>query len=179
MPRHIALLRGINLGPNRRVAMADLRALCEKLGYEGVRTYVNSGNVVLTGKGSPRKVEREMEKAIAADLGVETDVVVRTRDELADVIERNPLPDAAEQPKWFQVSFLSGEPDKGFVRGLEATDFAPEQFAVSGREIYAWHPDGMQRSKLARALGDKRLGVVATARNWNTVTKLLEMADEG
>jgi uncharacterized protein (DUF1697 family) len=95
------------------------------------------------------------------------------------VVRRNPLPDAAEDPKRFQVSFLSGEPDKAFVRELEKQDFAPERFAVSGREIYAWHPGGMQRSKLARALGDRRLGVTATARNWNTVTKLLEMADEG
>ena len=159
--------------------MADLRALCEKLGYEDVKTYVQSGNVVLSAKGSPREVERELEKAIGAELGVETEVVVRTRDELAGVVERNPLPDAVEQPKWFQVSFLGGEPDADFVRALEEDDFAPEQFAVSGREIYAWHPDGLQRSKLARALGDKRLGVTATARNWNTVTKLLEIADEG
>jgi uncharacterized protein (DUF1697 family) len=179
MARHIALLRGINLGPNRRVAMADLRALCEKLGYEDVRTYVQSGNVVLTSKGSPRTVERELERAIAAELGVETDVVVRTRDELDDVVAHNPFPQAAaEDPKRLQVSFLSGKADAAFVRELARQDFGSEEFTVTGREIYAWHPDGMQRSKLARALGDKRLGVTATARNWNTVTKLLAMADE-
>ena len=179
MARHIALLRGINLGPNRRVAMADLRALCEDLGYEDVRTYVQSGNVVFTTAAEPSVVERELSSEIGVRLGVETDVVVRTRDELADVVKRNPIPEGADKPKRFQVSFLSGEPDAAFVRELEEQDFAPERFAVSGREIYAWHPDGMQRSKLARALGDKRLGVTATARNWNTVTKLLDMADEG
>src|SRR5687767_7485255 len=110
MPTHIALLRGINLGPSRRVAMADLRALCERLGYEGVRTLVNSGNVVLTGEGSPRKLEQELEKAIAAELGMEVPVVVRTRDELADVVERNPFPEAEAEPKRVQVSFLSGKP---------------------------------------------------------------------
>lgn len=179
MTRHIALLRGINLGSKRRVAMADLRALCAKLGYEDVRTYVNSGNVVLTAAGSAEDVARELEQAIAAELGVEAEVVVRTRDELADAIERNPLiREAAEDPKRLQVSFLSGGPDAVFVRELEQQDFGAERFAVSGREIYAWHPDGMQKSKLARALGDKRLGVVATARNWNTVVKLPEMADE-
>ena len=177
MPTHIALLRGINIGPAKRVAMADLRALCEKLGYEDVRTYVNSGNVVLTGKGSPRKVERELEEAIAAELGVEVPVVVRTRDELADVVERNPFPEADAEPKRMQVSFLSGKPDAAFVRKLEEQDFSPERFVASGREIYAWHPDGLQRSKLGATLVDKRLG--ATARNWNTVTKLLAMADEG
>lgn len=159
--------------------MADLRTLCERLGHEDVKTHVQSGNVVLTAGGSPEDVARGLEEAIAAELGIETDVVVRTRDELADVVQRNPLPDAVEDPQRFQVSFLSGEPDRAFVRELEQQDFAPEQFAVSGREIYAWHPDGMQRSKLARALGDKRLGVIATARNWNTVTKLLAMADDG
>jgi uncharacterized protein (DUF1697 family) len=177
MPTHIALLRGINLGPAKRVAMADLRALCEQLGYEDVRTLVNSGNVVLRGKGSPRKLERELEKAIADELRVEVPVVARTRDELADVVERNPFPEAAAEPKRVQVSFVSGKPDAAFVRKLEEQDFAPERFVVSGREIYAWHPDGLQRSNLGRVLVDKRLG--ATARNWNTVTKLLEMADEG
>ncbi len=159
--------------------MADLRALCEDLGYEDVRTHVNSGNVVLTAASDPRTIERELGKEIAVRLGVETDVVVRTRDELAGVVHRNPIPEGLEEPKRFQVSFLSGEPDAAFVRELEQQDFAPERFAVSGREIYAWHPDGLQRSKLARALGDERLGVSATARNWNTVVKLLAMADEG
>ena len=158
--------------------MADLRALCEDLGYEDVRTYVQSGNVVLTAAEPAKAVERDLKAEIAVRLGVDTDVVARTRDELADVVERNPLPDAADEPKRFQVSFLSGKPDAAFVRELETQDFAPEQFVVSGREIYAWHPEGLQRSKLARALADRRLGVTATARNWNTVTKLLAMADD-
>ena len=179
MTRHIALLRGINVGPTRRVAMADPRALCERLGHEDVRTYVQSGNVVLTAEGSPPEIERELKKAIAAELGVETDVVVRTRDELADVIERNPLPDAVADPKRYQISFLSDAPEAAYLRELEERDFAPEQWAASGREIYAWHTEGIQRAKLARALADKRLGVMATVRNWNTVTKLLEMADQG
>jgi uncharacterized protein (DUF1697 family) len=158
--------------------MGELRALCEELGYEGVRTYVQSGNVVFAAKGSPRKVERELEKAIASRLGVETAVVVRTRDELADVVKRNPLPEATEDPKRYQVSFLSAKLSAAVVRELEQTDYGPERLVVSGREIYAWHPGGMQRSKLARTLVDKRLGVTATARNWNSVTKLLAMADE-
>ena len=91
MAKHIALLRGINLGPSRRVAMADLRELCSELGHEHVRTYVQSGNVVLTSKAKPERVARDLERAIADKLGVETDVIVRTRDELAGVIERNPI----------------------------------------------------------------------------------------
>jgi uncharacterized protein (DUF1697 family) len=76
------------------------------------------------------------------------------------------------------VSFLAGEPDPEGVRELEAADLGPERVEVSGREVYAWHPEGIQRSPLARLVTDKRLGVVATARNWNTVTKLLALADE-
>jgi len=178
MPRQIALLRGINLGSTRRVRMAELRALVEDLGYEDVRTLLQSGNVVFSSDDEPAAVAGMLEKEIAARLGVETDVMVRTRDELADVIERNPLAGVADNPKRYQVSFLSAQPDPERTRALAEVDVAPERFVVSGREVYAWHPDGLQRSRLVRLLGDKDLGVTATARNWNTVTKLLELADE-
>ena len=178
MPRVIALLRAVNLGPVNRVKMADLRAALEGAGYEDVRTLLQSGNVVLSSDKRPDAVAREMEKLIARDFGVETDVIVRTRDELAAAIERNPIAEADDQPKRCQVSFLSGEPDAAAAARVSDIDLAPERFEISGREIYAWHPEGLQRSKLARALGDG-LGVTATARNWNTVKKLLELADEG
>ena len=105
-------------------------------------------------------------------------MVVRTARELAGVVERNPFAGVADDPKRYQVSFLSAKPEAAVVRALEAADVAPEQVAVSGREIYAWHPEGIQRSPLAKLLTDKKLGVTATARNWNTVTKLLELARE-
>ncbi len=177
MPRHIALLRAVNLGPRNRVPMADLRSALEAAGYEDVRTLLQSGNVVVSSAKKPDSVARDMEKLIAREFGVETDVIVRSRDELASAIERNPIAEADEQPKRCQVSFLSGEPDRAAVERLEAADLAPERFEISGREVYAWHPEGLQRSKLARALGEG-LGVSATARNWNTVKKLLELADE-
>jgi uncharacterized protein (DUF1697 family) len=178
MARQIALLRGINLGANRRVAMGRLRELLAELGYGDVRTYLQSGNVVLTSPASPERLQREIEQQIAKQLGLETQVLVRTRDELADVIERDPLAGVADNPKRYQVSFLSAEPDAEVVRELGRVDVAPERFVVSGREIYTWHPDGIQRSQLNKVLSDTRLGVTATARNWNTVTKLLALADE-
>jgi uncharacterized protein (DUF1697 family) len=177
MPRQIALLRGINLGSHKRVGMGPLRELLARLGYGDVRTYLQSGNVVLTSPASPERLQRELEQQIAEELGLETRVLVRTRDELADVIERDPLAGVAENPRRYQVSFLSAEPDAEVVRELGRVDVAPEQFVVSGREIYTWHPDGIQRSKLNKVLSDRSLGVVATARNWNTVTKLLALAD--
>jgi len=158
--------------------MAALRDLLTGLGYRDVRTFLQSGNVVFTSRESPVRLQRDLEKQIAAELGIDVQVLVRTRDELADVVEQNPLEDVAHNPSRYLVSFLSAKPAAKVVRDLATVDVTPEQFVVSGREIYAWHPDGVQRSRLGKLLSEERLGVTATARNWNTVTKLLALADE-
>jgi uncharacterized protein (DUF1697 family) len=93
------------------------------------------------------------------------------------VIERDPLGDVVDNPSRYQVSFLAAKPSARAVRELEAADVAPERVVVGGKEIYAWHPGGLQRSPLAKLLTERKLGVSATARNWNTVTKLLALAD--
>jgi uncharacterized protein (DUF1697 family) len=178
MPRQIAFLRGINIGPNKRVPMPRLRELLAEHGYEDVKTYVASGNVVLTSKAKPRKLEKELEKLIEDEWGFEVAVVVRTRAELADVIERNPFADIADNPKFMQVSFLSGKPDKENAKKINDACVEPEQVAIDGKEIYAWHPDGIGRSDLAKLLATKKLGVTVTARNWNTVLAMLELAEE-
>jgi uncharacterized protein (DUF1697 family) len=178
MPTQIALLRGINLGPNRRIAMGELRELLTGHGYGDVRTLLQSGNVVLTTRLGPEKLARTLERQIAEGLGVDPAVIVRSRDELAAVIDRNPLRDVADDPKRHTVHFLAGAPDPDGVREIEAADVGPERFAAHGRELYTWHPEGIQRSPLVRLITEKRLGVAATARNWNTVTKLLELAEE-
>lgn len=178
MSCQIALLRGINLGAHRRVAMPALRELLEGLGYGDVRTLLQSGNIVLDAKSPPGRLAGELEAQIATGLGVQTEVVVRTRAELAAVVELNPLREVATEPKRYQVSFLSAEPDPGAIAEILAADIAPERVAHHGREIYAWHASGIQRSPLAKLLAQSRLGVTATARNWNTVTKLLELAGE-
>src|SRR5215210_7005171 len=130
MGRQIALLRGINIRSVRRVSMPQLRNLLTELGYDDVRTVLQSGNVVLGSDEAPDKLARELERQIAGRLGVETDVIVRTRDELADVIERNPLADVADDPRRYQVSFLSGELDSDIARELEGADVGPERIAV-------------------------------------------------
>jgi uncharacterized protein (DUF1697 family) len=178
MPRQIALLRGINLGSRNRIAMPALREGLENAGFDGVRTYVQSGNVVLSSDAAPDDVAREIECVIRDAFGLDIAVVVRTRDELAEVVERNPLRDVAENPKRYQVSFLSEELGPGVLDKLNAVVAAPEQLVAIGRELYAWHPDGVARSKLWARLAGAGLGVTATARNWTTVTTLLEMADE-
>lgn len=179
MPVQIALLRGINLGAHNRVPMGELRDLLhDELGYGQARTLLQSGNVVLSSEASAKELGRELGEAIERRFGIETPVVVRTREELAAVIERDPFGEIADRPKLYQVTFLSEKPAAERIEKIEAVDFEPDRFLHIGCEIYAWHPDGVHSSKLARLLSDQRLGVVATARNWSTVTKLLELAEE-
>lgn len=178
MTTQVALLRGINVGSHNRIAMAELRELLSELGYEDARTLLQSGNVVLGSKAKPDDLASELEREIASRFGVKTSVVVRTRKELDAVVARDPLGDIADRPKLYQVTFLSAKPTPKAMREIGEIDVAPERFVHVGREIYAWHPNGIQRSPLATLLSDKRLGVTATARNWNTTAKLLELANE-
>ena len=156
--------------------MAKLRAALEGAGFADVRTHLQSGNVVLESKTKPEQTARKCVRLIEAEFGLEIDVVVRTPAELARVVERNPLGKVAKDHKRYQVSFLAGPLPAAAKRKLEEALMDPEQLVVSGHEIYAWHPNGVARSKLWAALAGRGLGVTATARNWTTVTKLLELA---
>jgi uncharacterized protein (DUF1697 family) len=176
--RQVVLLRGINLGARNRIAMPALRELLTSAGMDDVRTYVQSGNVVLCSDAPPEQLASECEHHIAEGFGLDIKVVVRTRDELAEVVRRNPLKKVAVNPKRYQVSFLSAEADPDVVSKIGDLAAPSERFVAIGRELYAWHPEGVARSKLWAGLAGKGLGVNATARNWTTVTKLLEMADE-
>jgi uncharacterized protein (DUF1697 family) len=175
--RQVLLLRGINIGPRNRISMPELRAALEESGFEDVATYLQSGNVVLSSRLSATKLTREIEALIAERFGLDIRVVVRTARELAKVVELNPLGNVATDPKRYQVSFLDGELIRDVVEKLEAVAASEECFVVSAREVYAWHPEGVARSKLWNMLAGKGLGVTATARNWTTVTKLLELTE--
>jgi uncharacterized protein (DUF1697 family) len=170
----IVLLRGINLGSHNRIAMPALRDALEAAGFGEARTYVQSGNVVLRKQVSAKKI-REL---ISTEFGLDVDVVTRSRDELAAVVKRNPLKKVAKDPKRYQVSFLDSALSKDAVAKLESLRADGERLAVHGREVYAWHPAGVARSKLWAALAGKGLGVTATSRNWTTVEALLALADE-
>ena len=172
----ILLLRGINIGPNKRIAMPELRALLSDAGFEDVQTYVQSGNVVLRSSAKPAKVAARAEELIAERFGFDVDVVVRTAGELAEVVRLNPLSDVADNPKRYQVSFCDGEPAAAAVERAAAAGAPGERLVAIGRELYAWHPNGVGRSKMWTKLAGSGLGVRATARNWTTVTTLLEMA---
>lgn len=177
MSKRILLLRGINIGPNRRVAMPKLREALAAAGMKDVETYVQSGNVVVSSRKSPDSLARETERAISQEFGFDVEVVARTRDELAAVVKRNPLGHVAANPKLYQVSFLARAPEPDVIENLARLAHDSERLVADGRELYAWHPEGVARSKLWAALAGKKLGVTATARNWTTVTTLLDMAD--
>ena len=171
MPRQIALLRGVNLGGNNKVEMARLRTLFEELGFSDVRTYVNSGNVVFSG----RKIsERRLEEAIADTFGFDVPVVLRSRDDLAKVVKANPLRNVATDPAKYLVVFCGAKASTE----LDPADFAPETFLIRAREIYLWLPGGVGRSPLGNQLVAKQVGTKSTARNWRTVEKLLALADD-
>jgi uncharacterized protein (DUF1697 family) len=174
---HVALLRAVNVGGRNRVAMAQLRELLEGLGYGEVRTHLQSGNAVFTaGAAPPERVAREIERALADELGLAVNVLVRTHAELEAVVAQNPLLDIAGDHARLLVTFLSDAPAQEALSGLAPADFEPDVFAVGEREIYVWYPDGVRATRLSNAFWERRLGVVATGRNWNTVTRLLELA---
>jgi uncharacterized protein (DUF1697 family) len=156
--------------------MADLRQSLADAGFEEVETYVQSGNIALDSTAKPAALERRLAKLIEERFGLAVPVSVRSRRQLAAVVEHDPLEGAAEDPKRYQVSFLSEPLPADVVKRLQESAHESERVAFHGREIYAWHPDGVARSKLWNALAGKDLGVTATARNWTTVCKLLEMA---
>ena len=179
MGRFVVLLRGVNLAGRNRVSMPALREALEDADFNDVATYVQSGNVVLTSRKSAKRVGTDVERLLAERFDLDVRVVVRTRAELAAVVEGDPFAKIASDPKRYQVTFLESPLDADIVRKLEAVATESERVKHVGREVYAWHPDGVGRSKLAVLLSGKGLGVTATARNWKTVTQLLALADAG
>ena len=172
------MLRGINLGPNRRIAMADLRQSLADAGFENVKTYVQSGNIALSAQAKPAQLESELAALIEERFGFAVPVAVRSRRQLQAVVDRDPIPGAADTPKLYQVTFLAAKPSAAAVTRLRELAREADRIEVAGREIYTFLPDGVAGSKVAVAAAGKDLGPSATSRNWTTVNRLLEMAAE-
>ena len=179
MPVHVVLLRGINLGSRNRVAMPALREALEEAGFKNVRTHLQSGNVLVESRAQTDTVRRKVEKLLAERFGLEIAVVVRRSAELAAVVRRNPLAEVAKDPKRYQVTFLSDKLPARIARELEEAAAGEERVVAYGREVFAWHPKTIARSKLWSRLAGKSLGVTATSRNWATVEALHELARRG
>lgn len=175
----MALLRGVNVG-GVRVPMAELKELLAREGLAEARTHLQSGNVVVTpAAGGPDRVGKMVEKAIRDGMGLTVRVIVRTRKEMADIVANQPFPGRGIDPKMVHVIFFESAPSTNRIGALDQGRSPEDEFSVSGREIYVHYgPAGSGRSKLGLAYFEKVLGVVGTARNWNTVTRLREMLEE-
>jgi uncharacterized protein (DUF1697 family) len=169
--RYIALLRGVNVGRAKRIAMADLRKLVEDLGHTGVRSLLNSGNIVFDAVVSPVDAAQEIEAAMAVHLGVSARVFVFASHEVAEIVDDNPLLHVATDHARLFVFLLAGAPQRALAADLCGQDWAPESMAPGRHAVYVWCPQGLLDSAAAAALG-KRLGEGATSRNWNTMIKL-------
>ena len=176
MTSYLALLRGINVGGANKVPMRDLRALLEDLGYENVRTYLQTGNVLLDGRSATsKKLAGEIEDAISKAFDLTIPVIVRTQRELERVAAGNPWPTEGVKLSSLHVMFLAESVSSKAVKTLDSNRSPSDQFEVKGREIFLRFPNGSGRSKLTVDYFERKLGNQATARNWNTVVKVLEL----
>jgi uncharacterized protein (DUF1697 family) len=176
----VALLRGVNVGGHKAVAMADLRAFLAELGYASPRSLLQSGNLVFEGEGAGPVVEARLEGEAEARLGLKTDFMVRTAAEWAGIIAANPLAAEAERdPSHLLVMVFKGAPEPSALSALEAAVPGRERVHGHGRELYIVYPDGIGTSKLTGQLIERRLGLRGTGRNWNTVLKLAALVAPG
>jgi uncharacterized protein (DUF1697 family) len=173
----IAFLRAVNVGGTGKITMAELRALAEDIGLADPKTLLQSGNLVFEAKArSTTALEKLLEREIAKQLAVETDVMVRTAKELKAAMERNPFAkEAKSDPARLHVHFLKAPVNAAQVASLNGAIRGRELVKGTGREIFIYFPDGAGASKLTGAVIERHLGARGTARNWNTVTKLAEM----
>jgi uncharacterized protein (DUF1697 family) len=170
--RHVALIRGINVGRAKRVAMADLRGLLAELGYREVQTLLNSGNLVFSGgREKPARMGKRIEAAMAERLGVSARVTVLTAAAFATVVEENRLGAVAKDPARFLVAFCSDADRLKQLEPLTRQDWKPDALAVGSVAAYLWCSSGILDSRLAEAVG-RVLGESTTTRNWTTVTKI-------
>ena len=171
----VALLRGINVGSAKRVAMADLRALLSSLGYEDVRTHLQSGNAVFRARrATTLGLEKTVSDRIKADLGLDVRVLARSAEELDAVVGANPFAGGPGDPKELHVAFLSSWPQAAKVKAIDPDQLLPDELAFGDRVVYLRLPKGVMGSTVPD--WGRALGVTVTQRNWNTVTRLHEMA---
>jgi uncharacterized protein (DUF1697 family) len=173
--RWVALLRGVNLGARNKVPMAELRALLEAEGYEGVRTYIASGNVLLDGPRSRPKAAGELELLIANAFGVDTTAILRTPAELEAVVTGHPF---GADTSHSHVVFLAAKPARAASERFADVDPSPDRAELAGKDVYLRYSAGVQGSRLSASRLERLLEVRATHRNWRTVAALAELAAE-
>jgi uncharacterized protein (DUF1697 family) len=178
MSKMVAMLRGVNVGGHNKIKMTELKSLCESLGFTNVQTYIQSGNVVFESKErGDEKLGKKIGSAIEKKYGFCPEVIVRTTEEMREIVKRNPFAKRSDvEPSKLLVVFLSSDPGKAARNAVGAIE-AKEELKPAGSEIYIYFPDGQGKSKLKFGLVEKASGKIAwTGRNWNTVEKLLELS---
>ncbi|MER6620477.1 MULTISPECIES: DUF1697 domain-containing protein [unclassified Streptomyces] len=178
--RYAALLRGINVGGSRKVPMAELRALMDGLGHEGVRTHLQSGQAVFTAThGDEESLAAGLSAAIERHFGFAVDVIVRDHAYLKGIVDACPFPAGELEPKQLHVTYFSAPVTPERFAEIDRQAYLPEEFRLGDRALYLYAPNGLGRSKLAEHLARPRVnkGVVATSRNWNTVRRLVELTE--
>jgi uncharacterized protein (DUF1697 family) len=174
--RYIAFIRGINVGGRQKLAMADLRAVLAGLGCTGARTLLQSGNAVFDAEGWPAgQLEQEIAAGIAGTAGLSVRCLVREQAELDAVIAANPFGHVTDGARLYAL-FLSARPDPALVTEHDPAGLDPGRISLGDRVFYHWVPDGYSQAPQLAPYAEKRLQVAVTARNWNTVTKLAELA---
>jgi len=172
----ICLIRGINVGGAKIVRMEALRALLAKLGYQNAATYIQSGNIVLRSEKAPAACEREIARALPKTFGFSADIMVRSLADWRAALKGNPFDTATHDPRRLLVHCLEKTPAASALKSLDAIAVSGEEWKAKGAWLYAYFPHGIARSKLAVGV-ERTLKVRATARNWNTALKLLEMGE--
>jgi uncharacterized protein (DUF1697 family) len=172
---NIALLRGINVGKAKRVAMADLRAIVEALGYRDVKTILNSGNIVFSSAHDAVRSAKRIEEAMVAELGISSRIIGLSSGELEDVISRNPLPDATSEPSRFLIAIVRDSSALAPLQKVVKQEWGSEVLALGKREAWMWCPSGILEGKLVEAVG-RALGDTVTTRNWATLLRIREAA---
>ncbi|MEN6290555.1 MAG: DUF1697 domain-containing protein [Methanobacterium sp.] len=176
--KYIALLRGINIGRNKRIKMVDLVKAFESLGFKNVKTYLQSGNVIFEHDFSDiMEIAGSIERKISETFSFSVDVIIRTRDELENIVKGNPfIKEHDIELDKLHVTFLSNIPDQKAVLNLDVNMAENEKFEISGREVYLYCPNGYSRTKLKNDVFERKLDTTATTRNWKTTNKLLELS---
>ena len=176
--RCIALLRGINVSGRNVATVTNIKRAFKSLGFENVRTYAQSGNVIFDCKRAEAgEMARSLEEKLNETFGLSTNVIIRTQTELEKIIENNPLIDSSEIAlDKFYVTFLSDMPDKTVSSNRDITPGQGETFVIIGKEVYLYCPNGYARTRLSNAKFETKLKTVATTRNWKTINKLLAIS---
>jgi len=180
MPVYIAMLRGINIGPHKRMKMERLRACCERLGFVDVKTYIQSGNVVFRApKLSPAALSKKLGGGIVKEFGFSAEVISRSREEMKEIIDDNPfMKERGIDASKLHVAFLSESASAAALKKLQELTLAPDRTHSSAKEIYFYFPNGVSGSSLWKHPLDRVLSLPVTMRNWKTVTTLYRMAME-